>query len=80
PHELSGGQQQRVMLAMALAAEPKLLIADEPTSALDASVQAEILALLQRLQAKFGMAMLFITHDLTAAARLAHDVVVLQAG
>ncbi|QCI68338.1 dipeptide ABC transporter ATP-binding protein [Phreatobacter stygius] len=80
PHELSGGQQQRVMLAMALAAEPKLLIADEPTSALDASVQADILALLERLQAKFGMAMLFITHDLGAAARLAHDVIVLQAG
>lgn len=80
PHELSGGQQQRVMLAMVLAAEPKLLIADEPTSALDASVQAEILKLLHRLQAQCGMAMLFITHDLAVAARLARDVVVMSAG
>ncbi|PTM40069.1 ABC transporter ATP-binding protein [Bosea sp. 124] len=80
PHELSGGQQQRVMLAMALAAEPQLLIADEPTSALDATVQAEILALLKNLQRKLGNALLFITHDLAAAAELAHRIVVMQAG
>ncbi|POR55547.1 dipeptide ABC transporter ATP-binding protein [Bosea psychrotolerans] len=80
PHELSGGQQQRVMLAMALAAEPRLLIADEPTSALDATVQAEILTLLRNLQRKLGNALLFITHDLAAAAELAHRIVVMQAG
>ena len=80
PHELSGGQQQRVMLAMALAAEPRLLIADEPTSALDATVQAEILALLKDLQRKLGNALLFVTHDLAAAAELAHRIVVMQAG
>ncbi|TBW38259.1 ABC transporter ATP-binding protein [Siculibacillus lacustris] len=80
PHELSGGQQQRIMLAMALAAEPRLLIADEPTSALDASVQAEILALLARLQARFGMAILFITHDLAAARRLGHEIMVMRHG
>ncbi|MFC0218898.1 dipeptide ABC transporter ATP-binding protein [Pseudochelatococcus lubricantis] len=80
PHELSGGQQQRAMLAMALAAEPRLLIADEPTSALDATVQAEILALLKRLQARIGNAMLFITHDLAAAADLAQQLVVMRAG
>jgi len=80
PHELSGGQQQRVMLAMALAARPRLLIADEPTSALDATVQAEILALLKSLQRSHGNALLFITHDLAAAAELAHRIVVMQAG
>ena len=80
PHELSGGQQQRVMLAMALAAEPRLLIADEPTSALDATVQAEILGLLKSLQRKLGNALLFITHDLAAAAQLAHRIVVMRAG
>ncbi|MDR3495444.1 MAG: ABC transporter ATP-binding protein [Ancalomicrobiaceae bacterium] len=80
PHELSGGQQQRIMLAMGLAAEPRLLIADEPTSALDASVQAEILTLLERLQSKFRMAILFITHDLAAARRLGHEIMVMRHG
>lgn len=80
PHQLSGGQQQRIMIAMALAAKPELLIADEPTSALDATVQAEILALLKRLQAKLGNAMIFITHDLAAAADLADDVIVMHRG
>lgn len=80
PHQLSGGQQQRVMIAMALVAEPDLLIADEPTSALDATVQAEILKLLKRLQSKFGNAMIFITHDLAAAAALADEVIVMHKG
>jgi peptide/nickel transport system ATP-binding protein len=80
PHQLSGGQQQRVMTAMALAAEPEILIADEPTSALDATVQAEILALLRRVQERLGTAILFITHDLAAAARLSDHVVVMQSG
>jgi peptide/nickel transport system ATP-binding protein len=80
PHELSGGQQQRVMIAMALAGAPDLLLADEPTSALDATVQAEIVALLRRLQAQRDMAMLFITHDLAVAAALAHDIAVMHAG
>jgi ABC-type dipeptide/oligopeptide/nickel transport system ATPase component len=80
PHELSGGMRQRVMIAMALACEPALLVADEPTTALDATVQAEVLSLLHRLQRDLGMAMVFISHDLGAVARLADRVLVMKAG
>jgi peptide/nickel transport system ATP-binding protein len=80
PHELSGGQRQRVMIAMALALEPKLLIADEPTTALDVTTQAQILRLIDELRRKHGTAVLFITHDFGVVAEIADRVAVLQHG
>ena len=80
PHELSGGQKQRVMIAMAIACNPKLLIADEPTTALDVTVQLEILKLLRKLQTDTGMGMIFITHDLGVVAEIADDVAVMHNG
>ncbi len=80
PHQLSGGQRQRVMIAMALANEPDLLIADEPTTALDVTIQAQILKLLKSLQARYGMALLFITHDLGIVRKMADRVCVMTKG
>ncbi len=80
PHQLSGGQRQRVMIAMALANEPKLLIADEPTTALDVTIQAQILELLQQLSREMGMAMLLITHDLGIVRKMAERVYVMKSG
>jgi peptide/nickel transport system ATP-binding protein len=80
PHQMSGGMRQRVMIAMALSCNPSLLIADEPTTALDVTIQAQILDLLQRLQAQFGMSIMFITHNLGVVAEVAHDVVVMYGG
>ena len=80
PHQLSGGQRQRAMIAMALACRPRLLICDEPTTALDVTIQAQILALLDELQAEMGMALLFITHDLNLVRRFTHRVGVMERG
>src|SRR5579871_1908308 len=80
PHAFSGGMRQRAMIAMALANNPKLLIADEPTTALDVTIQAQVLDLMRRLQAEFGMAILFVTHDLGVVAEICDRVTVLYAG
>ncbi len=80
PHQLSGGMRQRVMIAMALACSPKLLIADEPTTALDVTIQAQILELLADLQARLGLGILLVTHDLGVVSEVAKDVTVIYSG
>ncbi|MFE1950500.1 MULTISPECIES: ABC transporter ATP-binding protein [Streptomyces] len=80
PHELSGGLLQRVMIAAAVAARPRLILADEPTTALDVTTQAEVISILRRMQREYGMAMLFITHDLELAGAVCDETIVLYAG
>jgi peptide/nickel transport system ATP-binding protein len=80
PHEMSGGMRQRAMIAIALAGQPALLLADEPTTALDATVQIQVLLLLKKLQKELGMALIFVTHDLSVAAQIADRVAVMYGG
>ena len=80
PHELSGGMRQRAMIAMALSCNPKILIADEPTTALDVTIQAQIIELMQELQKKLGMSIIFITHDLGVVSEISDHVMVMYLG
>ena len=80
PHEMSGGMRQRAMIALALACRPKVLLADEPTTALDATVQIQILLLLRELQREFGMAVIFVTHDIGVAVEISDRIAVMYAG